>query len=116
MPSLTPCQQCGACCAAFRVSFYCGEAEPPLAGGVPADLTEQISPYLIAMRGTQTAPVRCIALEGKIGENVRCAIYTRRSSTCRDLEPHDSAGRPDEKCSRARALNGLAPLPPRQGS
>ncbi|MEW6678438.1 MAG: YkgJ family cysteine cluster protein [Pseudomonadota bacterium] len=112
----TPCQQCGACCAYFRVSFYWSEADPFLGGTVPGELTVPISPHFVAMAGTQGAPVRCTALEGTVGEAVACRIYARRASPCRDLEPWDAAGQPDEKCTRARAAHGLPPLAPRQGT
>lgn len=106
-----PCQRCGACCAHYRVSFYWGEADPGLPDSVPIELTEPVSPYRIAMRGTLSRPVRCIALEGTVGESVSCLIYPRRASPCREVEPFDDLGRPDEKCLKARATHGLPPLP-----
>lgn len=111
-----PCLQCGACCAYFRVSFYWSEADPFLGGSVPAELTEAINSYRSAMKGTLCAPARCAALDGGIGESVRCTIYPGRPSPCRELEPWDATGRPDEKCSRARAAHGLPPLDPSQGN
>lgn len=111
-----PCLQCGACCAHFRVSFYWSEAEPFLGGSVPCELTEPLNPQRVAMRGTLHAPVRCVALDGKIGESVSCSIYPRRPSPCRELEPWDAAGMPDEKCNRARAAHALPPLDPRHGA
>ena len=95
------CQQCGACCAAFRVSFYWTETTAHPDGTVPAELTTPVSPHLVAMRGTDTKPVRCIALNGEIGRSVNCTIYPLRSSTCHDCE----AG--SEKCNRARQQYGL---------
>lgn len=107
-----PCQQCGACCAYFRVSFYWSEAEPFLGGNVPIELTEPLTPQRVVMRGTQCAPARCTALEGDIGKSVCCTIYPQRPSPCRELEPWGESGQPDEKCSRARAAHGLPPLGP----
>lgn len=105
-----PCQRCGACCAFFRVSFYWSEAEPALGGSVPPKLTEALNPQRVAMRGTLCSPARCAALQGDVGHSVACAIYAQRPSPCRELEPWDAAGRPDEKCTRARAAHGLPPL------
>lgn len=108
-----PCQQCGACCAQFRVSFYWSEADPLAGGTVPAELTEPLTPYRSAMRGTLTAPVRCVGLDGAVGAAVCCTIYDRRPSPCREVEPWDETGQPDAKCIKARAAHGLPPLAPR---
>ena len=91
------CQRCGACCAQFRVSFYWAEADDAPGGIVPAALTRQVSPQLRCMAGTEVAPVRCIALEGKIGQTVGCSIYAQRSSTCKGVMPGDP------QCLKARA-------------
>lgn len=111
----TPCVQCGACCAYFRVSFYWSETAPFLAGETPAELTEPLDRHRCAMRGTLVAPLRCVALEGLIGEQTACAIYTRRPSPCRELTPWDEDGQVNEKCSRARVAHGLPPLAPLTG-
>jgi Fe-S-cluster containining protein len=107
-----PCLQCGACCAYFRVSFYWSEAEPFLGGSVPAELTAPLTPQRVAMRGTLCSPLRCIALQGEIGKEVKCGIYPLRPTPCRELDPWDASGQPDEKCSRARAAHNLPPLYP----
>jgi hypothetical protein len=99
------CQDCGACCAHYRVSFYWGESDAHPGGHVPQALTIPITPYRIAMRGTERSPVRCVALEGEVGRKVSCSIYPQRSATCREF----SAGTPE--CNKARAAYGLAPLP-----
>ncbi|WP_020408513.1 YkgJ family cysteine cluster protein [Hahella ganghwensis] len=98
---MNPCISCGACCAAFRVSFYWAEADPFAGGSVPSELTEKISPSLVAMKGTNQSATRCVALEGEIGGDIRCNIYEQRSSTCREFE----AG--SEACLRARRKHGL---------
>jgi hypothetical protein len=67
------------------------------------------------MQGTLSAPMRCVALAGEIGEQSCCSIYERRPSPCRELEPWDEDGQPDEKCTRARAAHNLPPLDPTQG-
>ena len=99
--SLHPCQQCGACCAYFRVSFYWTEAlESALADG----LVEQVSGHMACMAGTNAQLPRCHALQGEIGKEVTCTVYAQRPSPCRELQPGD------EKCTRARAWYGLGPV------
>ena len=95
------CQRCGACCAHFRVSFYWGEADDAPGGRVPVALTRQVTPQLRCMAGTDAKPVRCIALQGEVGQAVGCSIYALRSSTCREVQPGDA------QCLRARAAFGL---------
>ena len=95
------CQQCGACCAYFRVSFYWTETDAHPEGTVPAELTTPITPHLVAMRGTDIKQPRCIALDGTVGVSVSCTIYPQRSTSCHDCE----AG--SEKCNRARLKHGL---------
>lgn len=104
---MSPCQSCGACCAAFRVDFHPAE----LAGGafswgegVPPALAVPLTPALVRLKGTDAVPPRCIALAGEIGEAVACTIYEERPSPCREFEAgHDA-------CARARRRHGLAPL------
>ena len=105
-----PCLDCGACCASFRVSFYWTEAAS--AGGtVPDELIEPLPPHRVCMAGTHSNTPRCIALEGTVGQPVRCRIYAERSSTCREFRWHGEDGQPSEICTRARAIHGLPPLP-----
>ncbi|MCB9797712.1 MAG: YkgJ family cysteine cluster protein [Alphaproteobacteria bacterium] len=106
-----PCLSCGACCAAYRVSFYWAEADDGH-GEVPVGLTVPISPHLRAMAGTHRAPPRCVALMGDVGQRVACSIYAKRSSTCREFEPSWESGRHNPACDKARALHGLPPLKP----
>ncbi|HVN47608.1 MAG TPA: YkgJ family cysteine cluster protein [Bacteroidota bacterium] len=111
-----PCLQCGACCAAFRVSFFNGEADPNLGGVVPESLTEDLTPHICCMKGTNQSKPYCIALAGKVGVEVRCAIYERRSSTCRGFGFHPTDGMfvadLDEvrRCNKARKACNLPPL------
>lgn len=98
------CQQCGACCASFRVSFYWAEAEStqgPGTHGVPAALTETISPHLLCMQGTNARQPRCSALQGQVGGSIGCTIYAQRPSPCREVMPGDA------QCLKARARHGL---------
>lgn len=99
----SPCVECGACCATYRVSFYWQEAD---ANGLPAALTRQITPFHSCMAGTEVHPVRCIALAGTIGQRVSCQVYDQRTSPCREVQVGD------ERCNRARANHGLRALEP----
>lgn len=110
-----PCLSCGACCAYFRVSFYWGEGDDVEGGTVPVALTVQVSPWRRAMRGTEQPHPRCIALEGEIGRCVRCAIYERRPSVCREFTISGQDGRRNELCDRARQAWGLPPLGETEG-
>jgi Fe-S-cluster containining protein len=96
------CQQCGACCAVFRVSFYWAEADDAPGGTVPTALTQVISPHHRCMLGTQAKPVRCVALAGELGHQVECGIYHQRSSSCKEVMPGD------EQCLKARRHHGLS--------
>jgi Fe-S-cluster containining protein len=95
------CQRCGACCAHFRVSFYWAEAPER---GLPDSATEQVSPTLACMAGTNQPVPRCHALQGQLGQWVSCGLYAQRPSPCRELQP----GEP--KCNQARLRHGLPPL------
>lgn len=110
--TINPCLTCGACCASFRCSFYWGETDAHLAGSVPVELTDEITPFRRAMKGTLGPQVRCIALEGEIGACVSCTIYAQRSSTCRDFTYSGYEGIQNERCDDARARHGLPPLMP----
>jgi len=107
-----PCLTCGACCASFRVSFYWREAEPDEhQDAVPALYWEDTTPTYRAMKGTSTKHhPKCMALRGRIGDRVSCAIYTQRPSTCRAFEASYEHGVHNEKCDRAREKHGLKPL------
>jgi Fe-S-cluster containining protein len=95
---MTVCQQCGACCAAFRVSFYWAEAPQR---ELPAELVEKVSPHLACMVGTNQSEPRCRALSGEVGQQVECVVYPSRPSPCREV----TSG--DERCNTARARHGL---------
>ncbi|MCE1242399.1 YkgJ family cysteine cluster protein [Oryzomicrobium sp.] len=108
-----PCQQCGACCAAFRVDFHKAEAEGGgmgYAGGVPRHLAEPLIGSLLRMKGTDEHLGRCAALCGEVGQAVQCSIYEQRPSPCREFNPFAALGIADEACARARRRHGLPPL------
>jgi Fe-S-cluster containining protein len=100
----SPCQQCGACCASYRVDFSVHELDEH-GGRVPGGLAVEVNDTLCRMRGTDHARPRCAALVGKIGESVSCGIYEWRPNPCHELEAGSDA------CGRARARHGLQPLP-----
>lgn len=75
-------------------------------GTVPQSMTQSVNPHYVCMKGTEKNPVHCVALEGKVGEQVSCNIYTLRSSTCREFEAGTA------ECNRARAMHHLPAIPP----
>ena len=119
IPPGNPCQQCGACCAAFRVDFHRAEAEGGglgYAGGVPRELALPLVGSLLRMKGTDESESRCVALRGEVGGETGCAIYDQRPSPCREFNPYAALGIADEACARARRRHGLPPLPGDQAS
>lgn len=109
-PFPNPCLSCGACCARFRVSFYWRECDDATPMGVPAELTSDVGDFRRAMKGTELAPCRCIALQGEIGRYVHCGIYTRRPSVCRAFAASYLDGGPEPRCDQVRADHGMPPL------
>lgn len=112
MTKPNPCIECGACCALFRASFYWGESDAAQPGGVPIELTEKLNDFRLVMKGTNQLNPWCIALKGIIGKSVFCTIHPQRASICRDFPPSWESGQPNERCDKARAVWGLAPLTP----
>jgi Fe-S-cluster containining protein len=100
---MSACQQCGACCASFRVDFSVEELDDN-GGSVPSGLTVPLTDTLCRMRGTDHSPPRCAALMGRIGVQVSCGIYEWRSSPCREFSEGSDA------CNRARMRQGLPAL------
>jgi hypothetical protein len=92
------CQRCGACCAAYLVSFYWKQAHD-----LPETITERLTPWHSCMADTNSQGPRCIALQGRVGQHVACTVYAQRPSPCREVQVGD------EKCNAARAQYGLAP-------
>ena len=110
LPRPNPCLTCGACCAAFRVSFYWAESDEAVAICVPADMTCPVAPLLCAMKGTDQPHPWCIALRGTVGVKVWCSIYERRPSVCQEVLSSGQDGLTNLWCDRARAIWGLPPL------
>ena len=103
-----PCLDCGACCAYYRVSFYCGELTGGLGGFVPAELTSQVTSLIACMQGTERGHGRCVALRGELGRpGIRCTIYAKRPSTCRDFASWLPDGTPNPDCQALRTRLGL---------
>jgi hypothetical protein len=90
------CVGCGACCAAFRVSFYWAEGE-----ALEGALVDKLSATMGCMRGTNQPAPHCAALQGRVGEDARCGVYALRPSPCREVQPGDA------QCLKARARYGL---------
>jgi Fe-S-cluster containining protein len=110
MPATNPCQQCGACCALFKVVFDQNETDPNCSIGVPVRYTIAVDQTRCAMRGTETRNKRCAALEGIVGRGVSCVIYSRRPSCCRDFRGGWETDIVNPICNRARATYGLPPF------
>ncbi len=107
-----PCLTCGACCAYYRASFYWAEADDVPGGTVPVGLTERLNNFRRVMKGTSQDNPRCIALHGKIGQNVSCSIYEKRSTVCRDFKVSWENNIHNERCDTARLFWGLKPIEP----
>ncbi len=93
------CVSCGACCANYRVSFYWAEAEL-----MPENMVEPLTSVYSCMKGTNQPQVKCIALQGEVGQQVSCSIYASRSSTCKEVQIAD------DHCNKARIAHHLIPL------
>jgi Fe-S-cluster containining protein len=115
-----PCLSCGACCQHFRVSMYMGEMASSPGGTVPDEWVSAVNPFIVCMKGTEKGHGRCIALRGAVGKpGIRCEIYHRRPTPCREYRVWLDDGTPNPDCQRLRANIGLAPLrdrcaPPRE--
>jgi uncharacterized protein len=109
---VNPCLSCGACCAFYRASFYWGESQDHTFGGVPLKMTKKLNDFRLVMIGTEGSTPRCIALLGDVGRSVRCSIYDRRSSVCRDFERSWQNRTPNPRCDKARLAWGMQPLRP----
>src|SRR5690554_2161289 len=111
-----PCLSCGACCAHFRVSFYCGEIAGESGGTVPPELVTQVSALRGCMKGTEHGGKPCVALRGEVGQDgVHCGIYEQRPSPCREFPTWLAERSPNPDCQSFRKAIGLPLLPPRPG-
>ena len=103
-----PCQDCGACCSHFRVSFYMGELSGGTGGWVPVEMTSKVNDFHACMKGTESGSGRCIALKGEIGQSgIRCGVYENRPSPCREYPVWMEDGSPNPDCQRLRGARGI---------
>lgn len=108
--TFTACQSCGACCVSFRNTLPRFELDNMPGGRVPTGLTEPYTPTTACMREHPDIPGRCIALEGTVGQSVRCIIYAQRPAACSEFAPLAAIGLGDEACNDACRKQGLPPL------
>src|SRR5690606_38784341 len=111
MSTDNPCLTCGACCAYFRVSFFWGECASS-GGTAPDGITVEVSPFHVAMQGTESKPARCVGLLGDVGCAVRCILYDQRSSTYREFEAYWVDGQHNAHCDAVRSARRLPPPTP----
>lgn len=100
---MSECVRCGACCHSYRVEFSVYELDS-MGGTVPEALTETVNGATCRMRGTGEVPIRCVALDGQLGELALCRIYEQRPHPCAELQ-EGSYG-----CNKARVRHGLPPI------
>jgi Fe-S-cluster containining protein len=81
-----------------------------MGGQVPTQLTEPYTATTACMREHPDIPGRCIALEGVVGQEVRCTIYAQRPTACSEFAPLAAIGHGDEACNAACRKQGLPPL------
>ena len=105
--SSNPCLNCGACCNHFRVAFYQGELDYHPLGFVPDKMAVKVNDHIACMSGTESGGGRCIALQGVVGQNISCAIYQNRPTSCRKYRVWLEDGSPNPDCQRLRAKVGL---------
>lgn len=79
---------------------------------MPAELTEKLDPHRVVMHGTQGSAVRCVALQGSIGEATSCGIHPIKPSVCRQVVPSWEFGEHSRQCDKARLAYSLPPLTP----
>lgn len=77
---------------------------------MPVELTEKLDLHRLAMRYSDTAARRCIALEGTVGEATHCCIYAQRPSVCREVQPSWENGAVSAQCDKARLAHGMPVL------
>ncbi len=102
------CESCGACCVnpdenrAEGYVHYVEVRDTKLL--TKKDLVKKLvvlDPAGVPHLRLDPSTHRCLALEGKLGQRVRCTIYALRPKGCRMLEPGDA------RCLVARKERGL---------
>jgi Fe-S-cluster containining protein len=102
----SPCAACSVCCTAYRVIFSPEETDAYPSGTVPVELTEQLSPYHVVMKGTNQVSGRCIALKGELCKDAYCSIHPIKPKPCRSYEVGG------KRCNEVRKKFGLPPVEP----
>ncbi len=78
---------------------------------VPVLLTEDLDDNSRCMKGTnKNHQIKCVALNGKIGEYAVCSIYENRPSPCRKFGASYEDGKHNPRCDEAREKHGLLAL------
>ncbi|MBA4381974.1 MAG: hypothetical protein C0406_05350 [Sideroxydans sp.] len=105
MSESNPCLICGACCAYYRITLHADEAV-----AIPAEHLEPLQPEVFCMKGTNSYPPRCAALRGEVGQQVSCAIYENRPSSCREFNEYELDGSPNMRCFKLRGITPPATI------
>jgi Fe-S-cluster containining protein len=93
----SPCTSCGACCA---YSYDWPEfSDDDDLDGIPEELCD------CDVGRMKCNGDRCVALQGQIGQAVRCVVYESRPGVCRSFKPGTS------NCNTVRRFFGLSDLP-----
>ena len=97
------CRSCGACCGPpYTAQTYIDLTSLDLARLSTAQRRAYVAPGSAALATTQTEDgILCVALRGRIGTRVACAIYARRPGACRRFTPGSRA------CRRLRTYAGF---------
>ncbi len=98
VPSESPCQSCGACCA-YSANWPRFTTEDDAALDlIPAQFVNA------RQSGMRCEGDRCSALSGRVGALTSCTIHAIRPEVCRTCMPGDV------ECGMARRKWGLPPL------
>jgi len=97
------CRSCGACCGPPYVApTYVDLTALDAARLSAAQRRAYVAPGTTALKTAHTGDgIICVALRGRIGTRVSCAIYERRPDACRRFKPGSRA------CRRLRAYAGI---------
>ena len=103
------CQTCGACCCNTdenRAEKYVDYVEVTARSALAKHRALVKKLTVLNRKGERHMKLRgreqrCAALEGELGESVRCAIYELRPAGCRAVEPGS------EECRRDRRERGI---------
>jgi Fe-S-cluster containining protein len=107
------CQTCGACCCNSdenRAEKFIDYVEVPKRARLQLHRTILRKLTVVNAQGERHMRLvgkeqRCIALEGKVGGEVRCTIYELRPPSCRKVEPGS------DECLRDRRERGIDSAP-----